>query len=309
MAQSTQKGKPKETWLLKIFLLVISLVTLGFFLLLVIMSYDISAALLGTPRSQPSFAGETPAISVLTAGQVSLSASLTPFQPLPTETATLPASPTRTSSPTVEVTPTPTETYTPQPSPTPWPPETASIKNIFGYAQTLNLTCESRSAVDWARYFGVEIAELEFFANLPRSDNPNKGFVGDGDGLPGRTPPESYGVHAYPVAALLRAYGLPAVDRTGMSMDEIKKEVAAGQPVIVWVITGTVPGTSYFYRALDGEEVLVAPYEHTAIVIAYDAGGVTLLDGAVTYWRSWEIFQRSFAALGNMAVIFHPSGQ
>ena len=309
MAQSAQKGKPTETWLLKILLLVVSLVLLGFFLLLAVISYDIYAPLLGAPHPQSSASGETSAVSVLIAGQVSLPASLTPFQPLPTGTATQPTSPTPTSSPTVVGTPTPSQTHTPQPSPTPWPPETASIKNIIGYAQTLSLTCESRSAVDWARYFGVEIAELEFFANLPRSDNPNKGFVGEGDGLPGRTPPESYGVHAYPVAALLRAYGLPAVDRAGMSIDEIKKEVAAGQPVIVWVITGTVPGTSYLYRAQDGEEVLVAPYEHTAIVIAYDAGGVTVLDGAVTYWRSWEIFQRSFAALGNMAITFHPAGQ
>ena len=57
-----------------------------------------------------------------------------------------------------------------------------------------------------------------------------------------RYPPGPYGVHAAPVGRLLRAYGLPADDKRGLSWDELRAEIAQGQPVIVWVIGGGADG-------------------------------------------------------------------
>lgn len=236
-----------------------------------------------------------------------------PGSPLPTPTPRkLLAASTKKPSPTID--PTPTRTLPPAPTGLPPPsplesyglPLSAQIEGIIGYAQSLTLDCEARSAVDWAAYFGVNISEFEFLDSLPRSDDPNKGFVGDPDGFPQQLPPGSYGVHAAPVADLLRAYGLPAENVYGLDMETLKGEIASGRPVIAWVTAGTQRGYSVDYVTDEGESVRVAPNEHTVIVIGYDPAGVILLDGGVIYWRDLDLFQDSFALLGNMAVIFSP---
>ena len=79
---------------------------------------------------------------------------------------------------------------------------------LSGVPQRHSLSCESRSACDLLAAYGMVIDEDEFFRGLPRSDNPDIGFVGDPDGPGGSLPPDGYGVHAGPVAARLREYGL-----------------------------------------------------------------------------------------------------
>ena len=136
------------------------------------------------------------------------SPSATPFQPATyTPTATFTLTPTVTPSPTLTFTATATPTLTL----TPTLPSSASIQGISGRWPAYSLDCESRSAVDWAAYFGVKIDELTFFNALPSSDNPDKGFVGNVHGAWGQIPPYDYGVHAKPVAKLFRAYGLEAI--------------------------------------------------------------------------------------------------
>jgi uncharacterized protein YvpB len=178
------------------------------------------------------------------------------------------------------------------------------IRGIYGSPQSYNLSCESRSAVDWARYFGAEISESDFLTNLPSSDDPNLGFVGNVNGFGGQIPPNAYGVHAEPVAALLRSYGVPATAVYSMSAEAIRREIDAGRPVIAWVIVGVVPGYSVLYTTESGNQVLVAPNEHTVIVIGYDSTGVTILDGGMVYWRSWHAFMESFSVLNYMAVTY-----
>lgn len=244
-----------------------------------------------------------------------------PFLPLPTNTITATPTVTLTSTATATstVTSTPTETEVPTNTPTlPPPPPTRTPKppepvypsdsiivgNITGYPQSYNLSCESRSAVDWARYFGVNISETEFLNALPSSDDPNQGFVGNVNDYGGQIPPNSYGVHADPVAKLLRAYGVPATAVYSMSAEAIRREIDAGRPIIAWVIVGTRPGYPAIYRTEAGDDVLVAPNEHTVIVIGYDPTGVTILDGGTIYWRSWETFMASFSVLNYMAVTY-----
>ncbi len=140
---------------------------------------------------------------------------------------------TPTHTPTVTNTPTrPPPTYTPTPI---YPPDSIVLTDFKGYAQSYNLSCESRAAVDWAQYFGVSIGETEFLNALPESDDPNRGFVGDVNDTPGQIPPHGYGVHADPIAALLRAYGLSAESVHGMSDGDIMTEINNCQPVIAWV--------------------------------------------------------------------------
>jgi uncharacterized protein YvpB len=224
----------------------------------------------------------------------------TPFQPQSGTATWLP-------TPTASQTPAPTATSTTKPTKTPTPtptlPTESHIMGIYGKFPAFSLSCESRSAVDWAAYFGVQISEINFFQSLPLSDNPDKGFVGSVYGAWGQIPPRDYGVHAKPVAKLLRNYGLNARAVRGMTWEALRGEIAAGRPVIVWVVGRVGRGTPVPYTAADGRETVVARFEHTIIVIGYTEHRVTVLDGSWVYSRRWADFLESWSVLGNMAVI------
>lgn len=238
------------------------------------------------------------------------------FRPtlLPSSTPTSIFTPTITSSPTFTLTPSASPTLTATPTPTPtntpvWtdtpdlPPSSSSIQGFLGYTQSYALSCESRSAVDLAAFFDLSIPEVDFQAGLPISDDPDLGFVGVPWGLPGQIPPYSYGVHAAPVAALLRAYGLPAREHHDLSFETIQREIAAGRPVMVWVITGLSSGYPVDYTVpSSGRVTRVAYNEHTMVVIGYSETTVTVQDGAWAYSVSKEQFLRSWSSLGNMAI-------
>jgi uncharacterized protein YvpB len=235
--------------------------------------------------------------------------SPTPFQPKtntpqPTHTLTLSPTASLTSTPTITFTPPPTNTLVP-PSETPSDriPESAAINGVTGYNQTLPLSCESRSAVDWARFFNSDITELDFQYGLPFTDNPNTGFVGDPRQDLGRIPPNDYGVHAAPIAAHLRAYGLNAQSYTGFTFDDLRGEISAGQPVIVWVIGHVWRGSGVMYSAPDGEVLTVSPYEHTVIVTGYTPDSVIVVDGELIYSVEMGRFLDSWSVLGNMVVV------
>lgn len=184
-----------------------------------------------------------------------------------------------------------------------WPAE-VQLTGLVGHRQQLSLSCEARATADWAAFFGMKIDELTLQRQLPKSDDPNLGFVGNVRGRWGQVPPESYGVHAEPMAALLReTYQLNAVAVRDWPWSELQRELIAGRPVVVWVTGHVEDGTAQTYASRAGVPVLVAPYEHTVIVTGYTADTVTIVDGAKTYTRTLEQFWRSWAVLGNMALI------
>ena len=196
----------------------------------------------------------------------------------------------------------------PEPPPVVELPEQARITNIYGRPQKYNLDCEIRAAVDWAGYFNVSIDEDTFLNLLPLSDNPDKGFVGSVYGAWGQVPPNAYGVHAEPVAALLRQYGLPAQARRPLRYDELRAEISVGRPVFVWVIGNhslrfQIP---QYYLPLDQELTIVAPYEHTVLATGYTPTTVTILDGGTAYTQEIWQFLGSWSALGNMAIVYQP---
>ena len=233
------------------------------------------------------------------------------YTPTASATATATATATETPLPTATETATPEPTTTDAPPPPPEeqpaqvevPPDSALVEGVSGYTQSLPLSCESRSAVDWARFFGVEINELEFQYALPFSDNPETGFVGDPRDMAGGIPPNSYGVHAGPVATLLRAYGVAAEDHRWLSYDNLRWEIASGRPVIVWVINSVWPGSGISYTASDGQTTTVAALEHTVMVVGYTPDSVIVQDGGGRYQVSVDRFLNSWGALENMAVM------
>jgi uncharacterized protein YvpB len=235
----------------------------------------------------------------------------TPFQPQ-TNTPTHTVSPTYTNSPIPSETPTSTITFTPSSTPTssstptptmtPTPLKEASIEGIVGKWAAFSLDCESRSAVDWAAYFGFDINEIAFFNALPISDDPDLGFVGNVYAPWGQTPPNAYGVHAEPIAKLLQSYGVNALAHYEMTFDELRGEISSGRPVIVWVVGRVGLGTPIPYISSEGRETTVARFEHTVILIGYTQTEVTVLDGNWVYTRNIQDFKRSWSVLGNMAI-------
>jgi uncharacterized protein YvpB len=185
-------------------------------------------------------------------------------------------------------------------------PASARVMGVVGHGQRLPLSCESRSAADWAAFFGVEIDEMAFLHALPLSDDPDRGFVGDVNGEWGNLPPQAYGVHAAPVARLLREYGVPAESRRYLEWDDLRTEIATGRPVIVWVTGHVEAGEGILYTAGDGRRTIVARFEHTVIVVGYDEDSVLVVDGANTYRRSLDRFLASWGALRNMAITAAP---
>ncbi len=222
------------------------------------------------------------------------------------KTTTPTPEPSRT--PFLYLVPTSTPTATPVPTSTPAPtlalPEEARVYGISGHRQSMPLSCESRSAVDWAAFFGETIDEYAFHNGLPVHDNPNKGFVGSVYGSWGQTPPKPYGVHAKPVAQRLREYGLNAKYVFDMSLDELKSEIAAGRPVMIWVVGHVGLGSPVEYIDSEGDVSIVAKFEHTVIVIGYTKNKITILDGAKTYTRYNKEFLKSWGVLENQAVIW-----
>ncbi len=198
-------------------------------------------------------------------------------------------------------TPSPTATFEPTGSATPIPDD-FYIENIHGHRQYFSIGCEASVAVDWAAYYGVTINEFEFQYRLPVSDNPDIGFVGSVDSPWGQVPPYGYGVHAKPVADLLTAYGLPALGVKGATLDEVKASVAAGNPVITWVIGNVVGGIPYEYTDQQGNKVIVAAYEHVVIVIGYREGMIRYMTNGRKYESPEDNFLNSWGVLGNMAL-------
>jgi len=183
-------------------------------------------------------------------------------------------------------------------------PISSYVGTLRGTPQLYTLDCEAQSAVNWAQFFGVSIDEMEFIDRLPRSDDPESGFVGSINGAMGQFPPDDYGVHAAPVAALLEEYGLSAKAKRDWDFEGIKKEIANGQPVIAWIVNMPFEIDTMLYTASNGNTTTVARFEHTWIIIGYNASTVTVVDSEWTYNVKTAEFMQRWEALGKQAIIY-----
>ncbi len=190
----------------------------------------------------------------------------------------------------------------PVPSPTPIP--TSASLNVVGGKQTKNLTCESQTASDLAKFWGKQVGEIEFFNKLPRSDNPYKGFVGSPDAPPGSLPPNGYGVYAEPVAQTLRGFGLEAEAHSKKGINWLRQELAAGRPVMVWATYGFKENPVKTYKTRDGQEVPIVQYEHSFLAVGYDADGISVIDPLDGQRKTFPYaeFYRGWSLLDQMAV-------
>jgi uncharacterized protein YvpB len=183
-------------------------------------------------------------------------------------------------------------------------PGQALLFNLVGEPQSYNLSCESRSASDLARFWGYDVSETRFLESLPRTDNPNHGFVGSPSDPRGGLPPKGYGVYAEPIAALLKKNGLPAHAEMGRGLDWLRQQLAAGQPVIVWATYDFKPQPIQLLKDSRGQQFQAVPFEHTYLAVGYTPQGIYAIDaydGQRKFYTTAE-FEAGWNQLGQMAV-------
>jgi len=184
------------------------------------------------------------------------------------------------------------------------PPPQAWVTDFTGYPQQYNLSCEIRSATDVANFWGVPVSEDALISTLPVSDDPNMGFIGDITAPAGSLPPIGYGVYAHPVAYILKRAGLNAHPHHKFSLDQIKREIAQGRPVIVWGTYGMKPGEVQAWTTQLGRIVSIVRWEHSFVAVGYDEGGIYLVDAydATLQYYAYDAFLSGWDMLERMAV-------
>ncbi len=170
-----------------------------------------------------------------------------------------------------------------------------------------------RSATDVARYWGLPVHEEDLIALLPHSDDPNAGFVGQITAPSGSLPPEGYGVYPPSVAYVLRHLGLHAEAHVDYTLAELKEEIAAGHPVIVWATYKMREHPILTWQTANQRLVSIVRGEHTYVAVGYDEGGVYLADAydGRTYYFEIRQFLRGWSLLGWKAVTvdgYRPQG-
>ncbi|GAF40389.1 secreted SH3 domain protein [Agrilactobacillus composti DSM 18527 = JCM 14202] len=135
-------------------------------------------------------------------------------------------------------------------------PETASLTGVPLIAQLPELPngCEITAVTMMLRYAGADVDKVALAHEMPRSSDPNQGYVGD--------PWDASGVTIFPPAlmGLVQKYAGNAIDMTGMSFDAIRYQIGIRKhPVVAW-------------QTLHG-----FPY-HAVVVTGYTATDVTYLD-------------------------------
>jgi len=185
-------------------------------------------------------------------------------------------------------------------------PPLALVLDVPAFRQTHRLSCEAAAAAMAAQFFDLPVGEAEILAALPRHPNPHKGFRGDVDGEHGRL--DDYGVYAAPIARVLTDLGLPVQSLAGGDAAEIRHHLRHGRPIIVWVTYELSAQRPQPVRLNDGETVTLVPYEHTMLVIGYNADGFWVNDpytGTSRFYPEDDLM-RSWAYLGYMALAVGP---
>jgi uncharacterized protein YvpB len=182
----------------------------------------------------------------------------------------------------------------------------AEVKlNVPRDKQDYSLTCEASAASMVANFYGVSLSEREIITALPRDENPNLGFRGRLDGVPGGL--TDYGVYAEPIREILSANGLEAT-YVENGLEGIRSALDRRHPVIAWVTYRLRVQQPVAIALSTGQEVKMVNYAHTVVVTGYNQEGFWVndpYDGQEYLYQSTS-FARAFGYLDNMALEVAP---
>jgi uncharacterized protein YvpB/outer membrane murein-binding lipoprotein Lpp len=182
----------------------------------------------------------------------------------------------------------------------------AEVKlDVPRYKQAHSLTCEASAASMVANFYRIPLSEEGITEALPRDENPNLGFRGRLDGVPGGL--TDYGVYAEPIREVLTANGLEAT-YVEDGLDGIRRALDRKHPVIAWVTYRLRVEQPVEIRLSTGQKVKMVNYEHTLVVTGYNQEGFWVndpYDGKEHFYKSAD-FARAFGYLDNMALEVAP---
>lgn len=140
--------------------------------------------------------------------------------------------------------------------------------------------CESVALYILLQYYGVDVTIEEIVDVLPKGPvpyyienirygaNPEKEFVGDPRDY------YSYGVYNEPIAKVANVFKEGAVAKNGVSLNQIKRIIDTGNPVIVWTnidfnrLESVVSGSWFDYET--SEKIYWLKGEHAVVIYGYD---------------------------------------
>ncbi len=163
--------------------------------------------------------------------------------------------------------------------------------NVPVVKQSRSLSCESASACSLMRYMGYGCSDdMLVFNALPKSpDNPHRGFVGSVDMPAGSLPPGAalaqvggYGIYVEALAAGLQTLGVPAEAAYHVTFDSLRALLNHDMPVLIIAThgMGTYGHEPVSFIPADGigAPVTVVRYQHSYLLIGYDAEGFWAID-------------------------------
>lgn len=169
------------------------------------------------------------------------------------------------------------------------------------FKQAHNLTCEASAASMVANFYRIPLSEEEIIEALPRDENPDLGFRGRLDGIPGGL--TDYGVYAEPIREVLAANGLEAT-YVEDGLDGIRRALEREHPVIAWVTYRLRVEQPVEITLSTGQKVKLVNYAHTVVVTGYNQEGFWVNDpfnGREYFYKSAD-FARAFGYLDDMAL-------
>ena len=100
---------------------------------------------------------------------------------------------------------------------------------LIGQRPQLPTGCEVTATTMMLQYAGAKVTKTSLANEMPRSSNPNKGFVG--------SPYSKSGWWIYPkgLMPLVKKHVGSATNLTGASFNQLKAKINVGHPVVVWV--------------------------------------------------------------------------
>jgi uncharacterized protein YvpB len=189
--------------------------------------------------------------------------------------------------------------------------------------QDMPLDCESAALASAMQYKGVRISQEAVFAALPNDTrgavvrngalvhwgDPYTAFIGNVWGS--EEAYTGYGVYYPPIARVADGHGLTTDAHGGWTLAQLVGELAAGNPVVVWVDWHLLPLSMSSYVAFDGRRVWFSTEEHAQVLMGYDQarGSITLMDpwdgddqtyGAGTFMARFDAMDAEAVAVKNV---------
>lgn len=222
------------------------------------------------------------------------------------------------------------------PTPTTQPVSSAAASRLSGavnlqatisdplIAQSRALDCEAaalrmalmvpgaNASEDWILgQIGADLrpAVRDQYGDILRWGDPFQTFVGNVNGAEYNA--TGYGVYWPPIAGSARRAGRSALAMEGWNPHDLYVEVAAGNPVVVWVPVYGYWTSAYmrYWTAWDGRSIRYSLAEHAMTLIGVNAaaGTVTLNDPNHGVLRTVAMsdFEAAFAKFNNMAVVVY----